>query len=708
MRYLLSALLCFIFVFPAYAAPDSSAKPSAQALLKQNEALTLELQELLRQVLTLRSAELDKMHEDVLEEVERWEDDEVDMDGESLQVLLNKAYRVAEARNLPVTEMQALFEQAKKMILRADYASLCGGGKELKDAFIDAAKSLEEAVTRQSADHYFLVADRVEGRMQCEQKHRLEAFKGGYRHFIRALLADSPGEAINQLREFTKLIQHLNEAEAGVLVADAERLTNEFGKADIVLKMIPGVGNAFDVWDLYTGEDMAGEKLSTFSKGLTWVGLLYPKAFGMALGYVSKGIVGAGKVAIKAAVGSVKLGGKATTKSIGFMWKLATAPKQTVNQLAKNTGKNVAALQEQALSNLRWLKGAYPELAEQGAELAAAQANRILSYAQELADAVSPASLVTNSVDEIVQRTGRPPSWVKGFRRAAKDTDSVIFTRSFNSNSSPLYAKGMAEPKPIFIKGKSSRNPLLMGTIPADAQLSKAGDAAKLNEMTEMITREYEARGMDPKDAAKVASRRVKKLIKEGNAKNAQAIKDGYAVKIDFVNPDGNSVVRGTDVSGQTRVFEKLKDGTFRDEAGRLYPADQVKNTKPVKVLAHPDTGKVYAPDEDLLGMGHGAGKSRNMQSDSISGTYDERNKTVMHQANIYVRLQEKLLGHKGHSPSSHGSAQFFNDALEQGGFMAYFPDGTMVNVGSQADLKQLFRKSAELGYEGLEWNPHW
>lgn len=460
MRYLLTALLCLALVFPAHATPDSPsyATPSAQALLKQNEQLALELQELLRQVLALRSAELDKMHAEVLEEVKRWELDEADMDGESLNVLLNKAYRVAEARNLPVSELQVLFEQAKKMILRADYASLCGGGKDLKDAFTDAAKSLEEAVTKQSADHYFLVADRVEGRMQCEQKHRLEAFKGSYRHFIRALLAPTPGEAIAQLREFTKLIQHLNEAEAGVLVADAERLTNDLGRADMIIKMVPGVGDAFDAWDLYTGTDITGEQLSTFSKAMTWVGLLYPKAFGMALGYAAKGIVGLGKVTVKATVGAVKLGGKATVKSIGFMWKLATAPKQTVSQLAKATGKNVAAVQQQAIANLRWLKGSYPELAEMGAEMAATQANRLLSYTQELAQTVSPASLVTQSVEEIVQRTGRPPSWVKGFRKAAKDTDSVIFTRSFNGNSSPLYAKGMAEPKPIFIKGKSSRS----------------------------------------------------------------------------------------------------------------------------------------------------------------------------------------------------------------------------------------------------------
>ncbi|GAB7023270.1 anthrax toxin-like adenylyl cyclase domain-containing protein [Salidesulfovibrio brasiliensis] len=710
MRYLVSVFICLLLAFPAHAAQQMKKvdAPTADALLKRSESLSLELKELLKAIVSLRSAELKKMHDEVLKDVEAWENDELELDGKGLKNLLTEAYRVAEARNLPVTELQALFEQAKKMILRADYASLCGGGEDMESTLTNMAKSAEEAVTGESADHFFLVSDRVEGRMQCEQKHRLESFKGAYRHFIRALLAPTPSEAMTQMREFAGLIQHLNQAESNALVADADRLTNELGKTDMIIKMVPGVGDAFDAWDLYEQTNIAGEKLTLLDNAFTVVGLFYPKAFGMAIGYAAKGSVWAGKQLLKTSGKSAVLAGKGLSKTIAFFWKLATANSDTIAKMGKATGKNVKALQQQAVAGLTWLKGRYPKLADEGAQLAQASAQSVRSYADMVRNRVGGDTVVTSSTDDIVQASGRPAEWVDGFSRASQDSGSVIFTRSFNGEASPLYAKGMAEPKPIFVKSKSSREPLLMGTIPKEGRLSKAGDSIALERLTDSVRNELIKRGQDPSGASKIASKRLKKLIKQADATASKCIRDGYCKSVEFRNPNGNLVVKAKGAKGEATLYEQLPDGRLRDANGNFADPASFTKIKPVKVLADPHTGRYFGPDEDILAMGHQSGSSGTKHSDAIAGTYNSKNKAVMHLTNVYIRLKTKLLGHKPYSTSTHGAAQFFDMELESNGFMAYFPDGTKMLIGSKADLHAVFNMAREEGFQGLEWNPSW
>ena len=64
------------------------------------------------------------------------------------------------------------------------------------------------------------------------------------------------------MNDFIALIQHLNQAEASALAADARQLSDELGKADMILKMMPLAGDVFDAWDLYTQESISGEKMT--------------------------------------------------------------------------------------------------------------------------------------------------------------------------------------------------------------------------------------------------------------------------------------------------------------------------------------------------------------------------------------------------------------------------------------------------------------
>ena len=682
----------------AWAAPEETPPPSAQALLKQNEALALELRELLAGVLALRAAELEKMHADVLGQVEAWENDDLEMDGQALTTLLAKAFRVAEARNLPVAELQAVFVRAKRMILRADYASLCGGGEDMEDVLRGMAKTAEETVTGESADHFFVLSDRVEGRMQCEQKHRLEAFKGSYRHFIRALLADTPGEAVAQMNDFIALIQHLNQAEASALAADARQLSDELGKADMILKMMPLAGDVFDAWDLYTQESISGEKMTALDNAFALVGLFYPKAFGMAVGYLGK-----------AADFTVRTG----VKSVAFYWKLAMADSATVARMAKATGKNVAALQQQAIKGLKWLKGKFPKLADDAARLAEANPARVPDYAEAARGQVGSETLITGDADRIVAASGRPKEWVDGFSQASQDSGSVIFTRSFNGGGHELYVRNLAEPKPKFIQNKSSRSPLLFGTIPTDHSISKAGDMVTYNQLVDKFRAELTAAGKSSAEAAAEAPglARAAQAGKVAKAAEdlAQTLDGGFAKPVEMVHPvNGNAIVKGVDGAGNSAVLQQTKAGDLLDEAGNPVPKGKYGDVKPVTVLADPHSGRYYGPDEDVLAIGHSGGSAGTMESDSIAGNYNSRNKAVMTLFNVYIRLKTKLMGFNPYSTSTHGAAQYFDMELEPSGFMAYFPDGTKMLIGSKADLRAVFDMARRDGFKGLEWNPSW
>lgn len=697
-------LICLLSMPPSVLAQEQAAQPVDPAAVQAaGKILQGEAQKLLMEIASLRAQTLEKMQSDVLKDVQAWEDETLEMDGQALKTLLAEAYRVAEARNLPVARLQAMFELAKAALLRADYASLCGGGQDIGDAVVEVAKKVREVTRGEDAEYFFSLAKRVEGRMECEQKHRVEAFKGSYRHFLRALTAETPEEAEKQIKDFAAVVRSMNEAEGNALMADAEVLSAQLGQADMILKMVPVVDKAFDMWDLYSGETVGGEKLTTLDKGLTWVGLLYPEAFGMALGYAAKGI---GKGVSMAAGGM--------TKSVAFLWKLATSNNTTLAGIGKATGRNMDLLKNQAVDMLQWLKGANAELVAKAGDMAGSSAVKIASLGESLKGKLSSDSVMFDAVDEVVAATGRPAEWVKGFTKVAQESNTIVITRSFNSEASDLYRAGKATPKPIFVKSKSSHYKELGGTIPVDGSLSKVASEAKFKELQKNIEADLLAKGKSQAEAQAESIRKARQLqdadIAKANGEAAECIRKGLCEPMTFVNTKGNTVMQAFASNGKMRLLEQTPDGKLLDgSTGAVVDPSSVKSMKPVEVLGEPHSKQYFGPDEDILGMGHRSGKSRQMvEGHHTSGTFDQRNKNIMFQANIAVRQELKAAGKEGYQVSSHGSAQFFDADIETKGFMAYMPDGKAFLINSKKDLKAVFEYAKTMGYEGLDWNPAW
>lgn len=701
-------LICFGFFHVtlghtgAQASTDTGTRADA---IKKHIALSREASALLKNIAALRAAELKKMQSDIEAVIREWEDDDAEMDGASLRVQLRKALVVAESRNLPVARLSEMFDIARRAILRADYASLCGGGEEISDTLTRIAKSAEEVVTGESADHYFLLSDRVEGRMACEQKKRLEAFKGAWRHYLRALITPSPREASQSIRRLADVTIQLNASEAAVLAADAKVLTARLGQVETILEMVPMVSDAFDVVNAWNGENLTGEQLSSLEQGFIWVNLIAPDALPMAIGYGAKGL---GKAAL--------LGGKISAKSIAFLWKLAV-PDPVTEALVQQTGRNLDALARRASAILEWARGRYPGGVDTAARLAGRSADTIRDISRSIKDNLP--GMTFEPVDVARLNSDMPPEWITALSNAAKTTDTVLITRPVNKHSKAMYKARIAAPKPKTIQAKTSELPGIAGFIPTDQGFSKA---------------RREGLG----------------AVERKNRQVAEALARGDAVSRPIRAVDGRSVHTAVDNTGKHLVLKKTGDGGYINvmTGKKVTRPGALSDIRPMEALCDPHTGKYYTGDLDMLGVGSkqqsgwtygkgigavdrpgtpydpnlprtadgGIDEIRRMDDayagqsgyDEIHGAIQGHEQTVHGQINIHARLEAKKSGLDEFSIALHGGAGRFTDIPETSGLTIVLPDQTVGVINSHQDLVKVFKVCKEKGYKGLEWNPAW
>ncbi|MCP4452684.1 MAG: hypothetical protein GY809_14575, partial [Planctomycetes bacterium] len=104
MRPIISLLIVSLLampVSPAGATKDAE-KIDPAAVQAAGKILQGDAQKLLMEIAALRATTLEDMRKEVLKDVQAWEDESLEMDGQALKTLLTEAYRVAEAHNLPV------------------------------------------------------------------------------------------------------------------------------------------------------------------------------------------------------------------------------------------------------------------------------------------------------------------------------------------------------------------------------------------------------------------------------------------------------------------------------------------------------------------------------------------------------------------------------------------------------------------------------
>ncbi|MCG8565336.1 MAG: CyaA/EF/ExoY family adenylyl cyclase toxin [Desulfobacterales bacterium] len=698
---LVVAFCCMVFMaqIPVAAYAESG---SEQESAREVQAMIGDAQKLLKDIAELRSAELERMQEGIEQNIAQWEEDDAEMDGESLRVQLRKALVVAEARNLPVDRLSTLFEAAKKSILRADYASLCGGGEDITTTLTNVAKTAEEVFTGESADHYFTLSDRAEGKMLCEQEKRLATFKGAWRHYLRALITPYPKEAEENLRQLVEVAVRLNEAEAAVLQADAKVLEAQFGKVETILEMVPVVSDALDVVTAYNGEKLTGEQMSALEKGFVWVNVLVPDAFGMALGYSAKAM---GQVA--------KAGSRVTGKPLAFLWKLAV-PDAATKALMKKAGQNLDAASRKAVAMLEWAKARYPNVVEQGAKIARRNADQIDDVSSHIAQTVPGVKFLDPGAAK--KESTMPEAWIDALSRTAKNSDTVLIARPVNAHSKELYKARIAAPKPKAIQAKTSELPGIAGFIPTDQAYSKAAE-----------------------DGAEGIAKKNKQV--------AEALARGDAISKPITAVDGKTVHTAVDASGNTLVLKDMGGGKYIDVNTGAAPVAAIHDIKPMEALCDPHTGKYYTGDLDMVGVGtrnqsgwtydKGVGAVKKPTADyspdlpmkdgkvdeiarmdqayagqsgydELHGAIQGHEQSIHGQINIFARLESAKQGMDKASIVNHGGAGRFVDRPEKSGLTIVLPSGEVGVINTREDLVRVFKACKEKGYKGLEWNPAW
>jgi len=717
---LLFLLICLLLSStPGAAAPKA---PGASRVLadelegleRQDRELNAAADQLLGKLKAMRQRELEAMRRSVLDKVEDWDTGLVTLDGQSLKTTLQNAYRVAEANGMDTARLKALYETTKQIIRRFDFASLCGTDIGIRDQLIGNMARGEGIAA--DALHYFELADKAEERMACAQERRVMLYRNTARAFVLALAAKNPSDSVRGFREYAENIRSINDSEAMAIAADCEKLAARQQLVAQTAELIPLAGDAMDILAVYQGRDLAGNEVAGLDAFLRMLMLLTPEA----LEQVGKRFP------------------DALPRMAAAMHRLAAPEGGAVERLIAGTGRKAGDVKAKAGRLLAGL-GDKARLVKQGTKQTAAQA---ADKAKAMADTVAGINRLkfVSESGQSLARSGSdmPEKWVKALSETASNRNEIIMIRPVNPHAKAWLENGRAVGKGMHVKAKTASQGPLAGLIPADQQLSKLSDPKVMEELTreykKTLARQASAQG-EPlpetltdavleQKARELARKETRKSLRKAQQAAEAARAGGYAKSVPL-ELDGSAVVTVSDQTGASRTLLKTAKGKYLDPKTRApVSAGLDPNTEQaVQVLADPHTGKYFTADADLLGVGTTSGADHAAARTSTTGRQDlpadpDTDAAVWGNASaaeaqtafeVNVQGRLKMKDKKGSTDRilQHGPAVRFHEKPDFP-VTLFLPDKTVVQIGSEKELKQVMGAAKRNGVKGLEPHPAW
>lgn len=625
------------------------------------------------------------------EQVKKWRSSKLDnVSLRQFQDVIPQAQEMAEENGLDVDKLTAIWEAAKKLIRNASFLNPNQMPPDESSLWSWIPAGQDSLVGSSQAEHEMSVAEY----RARQQDIKLFFYKRVTAAYLDALLSSTekppecrpspdtvhdeveiegktipvvgcPDPVVKRFRAYVDAIRSIQSADQDILVADLEMMIAQQQLAIDLMSGFPLVGEALDVYSIYSGENLAGVAVGPTERVFTIVMLavpiLGPKAFDVL------------KVVFKrsdeAADGARILSEALDASTSSRAW-LDEAYPGMASDLAQEAGKRLDGTVDELDKVRQMLAKALADAPDppEGSEAFMLQKLREAMMDKAAIEAMEPAvreralreamqvfgeglgayqSAVTRAGR--IRASGMVATHAEAFVHVAGKRDEIFLVRDVNPAATRLIALD-ASTKGMGVKAKSASHGIIAGSIPVDPDLNKLGSRLR-------DTRAKIASGNVDSSTLAALEREAAELqhaVDEGRKVIEKCRTSKCAVEIPFTLPDGKVVHQAKAPGSGNPVY------VIQDDAGRWVDADTGKrlgfdpgSPPEVKVLGDPETGKMLTADYDMLNFG----KKGEHAAPSYSG---ETGFITPGQQDAIGDLNATIQGRDpGFDPTSHGGKPY-------------------------------------------------
>lgn len=472
---------------------------------------------------------------------------------------------------------------------------------------------------------------------------------------FRSLGCDDP--VLAELRQYVQAVQKIAGAEADLFASEADYLIAEQTLMNDLAAGLPLVGDAIDMYSLYSGENLAGQCLDRTSMAITAVFSIIPfvparwwtyaiKRFGLEDHLTQLALL---------AAEWAEYGGKNLD---GFVaW--AGVPEKTlldvqeflfteINVLSKPYGiqgrstitKSAAgplatklSADEIANENLKLVQKAKVAFAELPADVRAEAQRRSAKLLRENLEGLQ------RSKQHVIDASNMVPEHVEEFIKLARQEDTVILFRSVNADATELLRANYGT-KWMTVKPKSADWGPHRGFLPFDQGFSKLANPERLKKL-------------NPSQLAEAMQE-----IAEYSDKAKKCLQSPECFKIPLELPDKKTVHVWSKGDDKIAVL-RTPEGTYLD-ADNLQPLREITGElPPMEVMAGRNANGDLVPltaDYDLLAVGNKKETHKALSSE-ITGAATAEEREIVEKIN----QAGKRAGFEGGNLSHHGPENQFH-----------------------------------------------
>jgi hypothetical protein len=668
--------------------PAHAASPGREELQREQAELARKNTELSREsaaavgaVFTGVEADLEARRQALEKQVREWTEDRfADPTIADINRAIHEAVPIARANGLDVDRLNQLYDLGRRMIREADFQipgkrdrvfpdNLTGRVLEVFLWAMGERSTLAEAEAR-------------------HQAYRVGLYEKVMRAYLRALVTkpgdangctpqprrveirsratqilDCPDPVVQQLRDYVNALRTIASGEADSLIAQAEELVAEQQLVADVASVIPLVGDAVDIYAIWSGEDLAGKELTVGERlfGATLVGAfeLGPHVLEFAIKRspaareAAETVAAYFDAAVETAVLIKDVYVRETraiaadmAEAVAKKWNTSVADLRTLADRLTGARQALSEADRARLKVYQNLRDAAQDrisildLPEPYRSRATGQANRRVT--EHLGRHLG-------SLEDALRKSGMVSEHGGIFSDVARETNQILIVRPVNPDATRLIREGWAT-KPMAVKAKSASKGAIAGSIPVNQHLNKTGTA--LAEAREKLRR-----GQGDLRELEASVKDLEKKFAKGQEEIGKCFKTAPPCAKEIPHPDG--VMQATDAATGQPVL------VLPDEAGGWLNAETGQAMRPrgppepVMILGDPVTGAPFTADYDLLnfgGQGRHATPGFNPQTGFISG--DQR--ATLDKINAKVRKLEEADGIGGPAVVHHGAEQNF------------------------------------------------
>jgi hypothetical protein len=643
----ISLIILLLFSVLALADENEETYKKLEALEKQNKELFAEVKVLVDELIVEEKYSLDDM---LLDD---------DSSVKELRIGLDKAYLIAKGYGLDITRLQKLYEISKKVILRTDFVK---------------SNSLQSISTANSFSQWFdLIGDthlKIQKEKQKAQEMRVSFYKKVTLQYIKALTQKDPLKAYQEFSKYVDALRTIQSADSEQLIAQAEVLVAEQKLIADLASGLPGIGDAMDIMAVVSGEDMSGEKLSNFERGLNLILILTPEVLDQLIKR---------KVAIAKTVGMIGAGlENLGDKTLSKISKKYRSKKELKKYLANLNGPSDEVK--------KWREFYNQKLIEKE-KLAALSNEAKQKIAKESEEAISEVFTRKNPLGDDM---GSKISDV------AKKRNETIITRPTSDDLGERLAEG-AYTKGMNVKGKSANSGIASGYVPKNQSFSKLKNKEEIAKFQKKVNESLETE--------KIVVDGIEHVITPQRVSSKQLVKNKNGIRYEGVEIFEKG--KNNSVAVYKRADGKLVDENFEELSEEMLKKFDTKNAKPFEVLTDMD-GNYLAADIDLLAIGSKKQETI-LQNDALMGNINSNEMGTVGDMNKALKSEEfpdrQLVHHGGENNFMNADSKL----LPKRDFplTAYSPDGKVAVIKTEAELKKYFHTQKLKGYD-LQPNPYW